>query len=110
MYEIVSNQLCLRNGVTRHPFGSCSGLTKTTENLAIFGFVVLIYTGNDGFRDTKDDGEPNFLFDCNLCIMSGQVLPGDEGGDDPKDERQNLVIFISVGLVLTRERKELAIQ
>ena len=42
--------------------------------------------------------------------MSGQVLPGDEGGDDPKDERQNLVIFISVGLVLTRERKELAIQ
>jgi hypothetical protein len=53
MYEIVSNQFCLRNGVTRHSFGSCSGLTKTTENLAVFGFVVLIYTGNDGGRVQK---------------------------------------------------------
>jgi hypothetical protein len=37
--------------------------------------------------------------------MSGLVLPGDEGGDDPKDDRQPCYLYISIGLVLTRERK-----
>jgi hypothetical protein len=82
MYEIFSNQLW--NGVTSHSFGSCSGLTKTTENLAIFGFVVLIYTGNDGGRGTKDDGEPNSL--------------------SPRTT-ENLAIFISLG-VLHRQREK----
>jgi hypothetical protein len=66
---------------------------KTTDNLVIFIPLGLVST--KGERTKELTTENLILLTFVICIMPRLVLPGDEGGDDPKDDRQPCYLYRS---------------